>query len=65
MWGVTAQNEPDIGLREDFPFQCMGYQPEEIADFVKNYLVFMLHILFYVLFLIILGMKCKLGLSKS
>ena len=40
MWGVTAQNEPDIGLREDFPFQCMGYEPEEIADFVKNYLVF-------------------------
>jgi len=38
MWGVTAQNEPDIGLREDFPFQCMGYEPEEIADFVKNYL---------------------------
>lgn len=38
IWAVTAQNEPDIGMRPDFPFQCMGYTPEEMREFVKTYL---------------------------
>ncbi|XP_062897827.1 lysosomal acid glucosylceramidase isoform X1 [Mobula hypostoma] len=33
-WGVTAQNEPTTGFIEDYPFQCMGFNPELQRDFI-------------------------------
>jgi glucosylceramidase len=37
-WGVTTQNEPVDGLLSGFAFNCMGYTPEELNVFVRDYL---------------------------
>ncbi|XP_059139427.1 lysosomal acid glucosylceramidase-like [Physella acuta] len=34
-WGITAQNEPSDGLEFKFPFQAMGFTPEQQRDFIK------------------------------
>ncbi|XP_064474563.1 lysosomal acid glucosylceramidase-like isoform X2 [Ornithodoros turicata] len=34
-WGLTVENEPMNGEVPLFPFQCMGYTPEIMRDFVK------------------------------
>ncbi|XP_076356538.1 lysosomal acid glucosylceramidase-like [Tachypleus tridentatus] len=37
-WGITAENEPLNGFRENFPFQCLGFTPESQRDFIKFHL---------------------------
>lgn len=34
-WGLTTENEPTNGNIPHFPFQCMGFSPESMRDFVK------------------------------
>ncbi|KAL3841983.1 hypothetical protein ACJMK2_020059 [Sinanodonta woodiana] len=36
VWGVTAQNEPSDGYIHGFPFQAMGWTPEQQRDFIAN-----------------------------
>ncbi|XP_064474561.1 lysosomal acid glucosylceramidase-like isoform X5 [Ornithodoros turicata] len=35
IWGLTTENEPTNGEIPNFPFQCMGFTPETMRDFVK------------------------------
>ena len=35
LWGLTTQNEPTDGYIPHFPFQAMGWYPEQQRDFVK------------------------------
>lgn len=35
LWGLTAQNEPTDGNIVKFPFQAMGWFPEQQRDFIK------------------------------
>ncbi|KAL8184497.1 UNVERIFIED_CONTAM: hypothetical protein K2H54_018467 [Gekko kuhli] len=33
-WGLTAENEPTAGLVANYPFQCLGFTPEQQRDFI-------------------------------
>ncbi|XP_054834495.1 lysosomal acid glucosylceramidase-like isoform X2 [Eublepharis macularius] len=33
-WAVTAENEPTAGLIRNYPFQCLGFTPEQQRDFI-------------------------------
>ncbi|KAL3866868.1 hypothetical protein ACJMK2_044121 [Sinanodonta woodiana] len=34
LWGLTAQNEPTDGYIHNFPFQAMGWYPDQQKDFI-------------------------------
>lgn len=36
IWGLTAQNEPSDGTITNFPFQCLGWNPELQRDFIAK-----------------------------
>ncbi|CAG0882575.1 unnamed protein product [Darwinula stevensoni] len=38
VWGLTPQNEPIFGSLPDFPFNCMGWTPEQQQEFVRDHL---------------------------
>ncbi|KAM3910014.1 LOW QUALITY PROTEIN: lysosomal acid glucosylceramidase-like [Leptodactylus fuscus] len=33
-WAVTVENEPTAGMISDYPFQCLGFTPELMRDFI-------------------------------
>ncbi|XP_015269325.1 PREDICTED: glucosylceramidase-like [Gekko japonicus] len=33
-WALTAENEPTAGLMANYPFQCLGFTPEQQRDFI-------------------------------
>ena len=33
-WAVTAENEPSAGLIDNYPFQSLGFTPEQQRDFI-------------------------------
>ncbi|XP_060111216.1 LOW QUALITY PROTEIN: lysosomal acid glucosylceramidase-like [Heteronotia binoei] len=33
-WALTAENEPNAGLINGYPFQCLGFTPEQQRDFI-------------------------------
>ncbi|KAM5129519.1 lysosomal acid glucosylceramidase isoform 2-T2 [Mantella aurantiaca] len=35
-WAVTVENEPTAGMLEDYPFQCLGFTPEHMRDFIAK-----------------------------
>ena len=37
-WGFTTQNEPSMGLVNDHFWNACGYKPEDLRDFIKDYL---------------------------
>ncbi|CAG0882579.1 unnamed protein product [Darwinula stevensoni] len=38
VWSLTSQNEPIFGGFPDFPFNCMGWTPEQQQEFVRDHL---------------------------
>lgn len=36
MWGISVQNEPTSGNVPYFPYQCTGYDPKVMRDFIRN-----------------------------
>uniref|UniRef100_A0ABM5F3J1 Glucosylceramidase n=1 Tax=Pogona vitticeps TaxID=103695 RepID=A0ABM5F3J1_9SAUR len=35
-WAVTAENEPSAGLIDNYPFQSLGFTPEQQRDFIAR-----------------------------
>ncbi|CAH2327552.1 glucosylceramidase [Pelobates cultripes] len=35
-WAVTVENEPTAGMMTDYPFQCLGFTPEHMRDFIST-----------------------------
>ncbi|XP_018420734.1 PREDICTED: glucosylceramidase [Nanorana parkeri] len=35
-WAVTVENEPTAGMIEGYPFQCLGFTPEQMRDFIAK-----------------------------
>ncbi|XP_073464899.1 lysosomal acid glucosylceramidase isoform X3 [Aquarana catesbeiana] len=35
-WAVTVENEPTAGMLDGYPFQCLGFTPEHMRDFIAK-----------------------------
>lgn len=35
-WAVTVENEPTAGMLDAYPFQCLGFTPENMRDFIAK-----------------------------